>query len=180
MKTWMSVLGMLLVSGVGWQAAAQSAGAGAAKLVGTWRLVSSTLRMADGTARADPQTGARGAGYLIYTEAGRVCAMTANPDRPRWKPGTPPTEAELRAAFDGLVAYCGTYEVNEAERFVIHHIEIDRLPGAAGSERKRYFALSGKRLTLRPAPPLPAGVQEWTIEWERVAGNEKQPTERER
>jgi hypothetical protein len=43
------------------------------QLVGTWRFVSSTQRLADGTTRPDPQTGPKGLGYLIYTKSGQVC-----------------------------------------------------------------------------------------------------------
>jgi hypothetical protein len=104
----------------------------------------------------------------MYTETGRMCAVLANPDRPKWKSEAAPTDAEVRVAFEGLVAYCGTYDVNESERSVTHHIEMDRVPNLAGTDRKRYVALVGKRLVLRPAPPLPQGVEEWTVEFERV------------
>lgn len=146
----------------------QSAGTLRAQLVGTWRLVSSTQKLADGTIRPDPQTGPKGVGYLIYTESGRVCVVVGNPERPRWQTATAPTEAELRNAFDGLVAYAGTYEVNEAQQSVVHHIEIDRVPNLSGADRKRFCSVSGNRLTLRAAPPLPKGVADWTIVWERV------------
>ena len=150
--------------------AAQSPRAVANQLVGTWRLVSASQRMADGTVRPDPQTGPQGTGYIMYSDTGRMCAVLANPDRPKWKSETAPADAEVRAAFDGLLAYCGTYDVNDAEGYVVHHIELDRVPNLSGTDRKRYFTLDGTRLVLRPAPPLPAGVQEWTVEWERVTG----------
>ena len=140
----------------------------AAQMVGTWRLLSATQRLTDGTTRADPQPGPRGAGYIMYTETKRMCAVLANPDRPQWKSEAVPTDAEVRVAFDGLVAYCGTYEVNESERSVTHHIEMDRVPNLAGTDRKRYVTLVGTRLLLRPAPPLPQGVDEWNVEFERV------------
>lgn len=140
----------------------------AAQMVGTWRLLSATQRLTDGTIRADPQPGPRGAGYIMYTETSRMCAVLANPDRPKWKSEAVPTDAEVRVAFDGLVAYCGTYEVNESERSVTHHIEMDRVPNLAGTDRKRHVTLVGNRLVLRPAPPLPPGVAEWTVEFERV------------
>ena len=66
------------------------------------------------------------------------------------------------------MSYCGRYEVNEAEGYVIHHIDLDRVPDLAGTDRKRFYSLQGNRLILRAAPPLPAGVEEWTITWERV------------
>lgn len=139
-----------------------------AQLVGTWRLVSSTQRLSDGTARPDPQTGHNGVGYLVYTETGNMCVVVGNSERTRWHSAQAPTDAELRNAFDGLVAYAGTFEVNEAERAVVHHIEVDRVPNATGADRKRFCSFSGNRLLLRAAPPLPAGVKEWTITWERV------------
>ena len=139
-----------------------------AQLVGTWRLVSATQRLADGTVRPDPQTGPKGAGYLIYAESGRVCVVVANPERSQWASVQSPTEADLRNAFDGLVAYAGTFEVNESEGYVVHHIEVDRVPNSTGADRKRFCAVSGNRLVLKAAPPLPADVKEWTIVWERV------------
>ena len=138
------------------------------QLIGTWRLVSATQRLADGTVRPDPQTGPKGKGYLVYTETGHVSVVVGNPERTQWASAQAPTEKELRNAFDGLVAYCGTFEVNEAKRYVVHHIEVDRVPNATGTDRKRFCSLSGNRLTLRAAPPLPSDVAEWTIVRERV------------
>lgn len=139
-----------------------------AQLIGTWQLVSSTQRLADGTSRPDPQSGPKGFGYLVYTESGRVCAVVGNPERSRWMSAEAPTAAEVRNAFDGFLAYAGTFEVNELERYVVHHVEVDRVPNFVGTDRKRFCSLSGNRLTLRAAPPLPADVAEWTIVWERV------------
>ncbi len=138
------------------------------QFVGTWRFVSSTQRLADGTTRPDPQTGLKGIGYLIYTKTGQVCVVVGNSERPRWSTPQAPTDGEVRNAFDGFTAYAGTFQVNQAERSVVHHIEIDRVPNSVGAERKRFCSITGNRLTLKAAPPLPAGVQEWTIVWERV------------
>lgn len=137
-------------------------------LLGTWRLVSAEQRLSDGTRRPDPQPGPNGRGYLIYTEAGIMCAVLADPSRPAWASLGAPSDREVRTAFEGLVSYCGRFEVNEAEGYVIHHIELDRVPNLAGTDRKRFYSLQGNRLVLRAAPPLPAGVTEWIITWERV------------
>ena len=139
------------------------------QLLGTWRFVSSTQRLADGTTRPDPQTGPKGLGYLIYTKSGQVCVVVGNSERPRWQSPQAPTDHEVRTALDGLTAYAGTFHVNESERSVVHHIEIDRVPNSLGAERKRFCSFTDNRLTLRAAPPLPAGLEEWTIVWERVA-----------
>jgi hypothetical protein len=167
MKTLLA-LSILALSGLVILSHGQHANSTRAQLVGTWRLVSSTQRMADGTARPDPQTGSKGVGYLIYTESGRVCVVVGNPERSRWVSVQAPTEAEVHNAFDGLVAYAGTFEVNEAERYVVHHIEVDRVPNLSGADRKRFCSFSANQLVLRAAPPLPKDVTEWTIVWERV------------
>ncbi len=156
------VLGSLLVL------RAQTSTTLRSQLIGTWRFVSATQRLQDGNVRPDPQTGAKGKGYLVYTETGEVCVVVGNPERSQWASPQSPSEKELRNAFDGLVAYAGTFEVNEAERYVVHHIEVDRVPNATGADRKRFCSVSGNRLVLSAAPPLPAGVKEWTIVWERV------------
>jgi hypothetical protein len=49
------------------RAPAQDSMPGRAQLIGTWRFVSATQLLADGTSRPDPQTGANGAGFLMYT-----------------------------------------------------------------------------------------------------------------
>jgi hypothetical protein len=146
---------------------AQQPAARAVQLVGTWRLVATQQRLSDGTVRPEVGLGPRGVGYITYSDTGVVCAFLSNPDRPRWKVQSAPTEAELRSSLDGMVAYCGTYEVNEAEGFIVHHVQMDKVPNVAGTDRKRYFTITENRLVLRPSP-LPDGIKEWTIEWERV------------
>jgi len=137
-------------------------------LLGTWRLVSAEQRLSDGTRRPDPAPGPNGRGYLIYTEAGIMCAVLADPSRPAWASPAAPSDQEIRTAFERLVSYCGRFEVNEAGGYVVHHIELDKVPNLAGTDRKRFYSLQGNRLVLRVAPPLPAGVEEWIITWERV------------
>ena len=139
------------------------------ELVGTWRLVAARQRLTDGTVRPDPQPGPHGVGYLMYDATGHVCVVLANPDRPAWKSPRVPTDAEVRSAFDGLVAYCGTYETDERARAVIHHVEADREPHMMGSDRTRLAEVNGDRLVLRPKD-LPPGVAEWTVEFQRVGG----------
>lgn len=168
MKKSLLAIWILLLSGVVMLLQAKTGKPLRTQLIGTWRLVSATQRLNDGIVRPDPQTGPKGAGYLVYTDTGKVCVVVGNPERSRWGTVAAPTDAELRNAFDGLVAYTGTFDVNETERYVIHHIEVDRVPNSTGSDRKRFCSLSGNRLVLTAAPPLPKDVKEWTIVWERV------------
>jgi len=145
-----------------------SAAAQPAPIVGTWRLVAATQRMTDGSERPDPNVGAHARGYIIYTPTGQVCTQLGNSERPRWATDGNPTAAEALAIPANMVAYCGTYSLDEAGGFVVHHVQIDLSPNRIGTDRKRFFSIQGDRLVLRPAPPLPEGVREWTITWERV------------
>jgi hypothetical protein len=169
MKVRLVLIAVATVGCLSRHASAQGAIPGRAQLIGTWRFVSATQLLADGTSRPDPQTGTNGAGYLMYTETGHMCAVIAKPERPTWRAPATPSDSVVRQAFNGLVAYCGTYDVNPAEGSVTHHIELDREPQLAGTNRKRFFTRSGAQLVLRAAPPLPDGVREWTITWQRVA-----------
>jgi hypothetical protein len=164
---WPAVLIVVTLFGNQAGVLAQSARPRASQLAGTWRLLVSQQRLTDGTVKPDPSLGPRAVGYIMYSETGHVCAFLANPDRPKWKSPNKPVESDLRTAFDGFVAYCGTYKVNETDGSVLHHVEMDKVPHLAGINRKRYFTLSGNRLVLRLSP-LPRGVKEWTLEWERV------------
>ena len=165
MKLGTPLAAALLIAG---QAASTTPTGTAAGLVGTWRLISATQLMADGTERPDPNVGVQGHGYIIYTSTGQVFAMLGNAARARWALGDRPTQIEAMAIPENMVAYCGTYTVDEAGGFVLHHIEIDLSPNRTGTDRKRFFTISGDRLVLRPAPPLPEGVQDWIVTWQRV------------
>lgn len=120
--------------------------------------------MADGTTRKD----ARGIGYLIYTDVGRVCFVSMAPTRSPWKAETTLTPEEALAGSIGFSAYCASVEIHAREGFVLHHIEIDRVPNVVGRTRKRWFTFAGpNRLTLRvDAAELVAPVVENTLVWE--------------
>ena len=166
MKRWIvGAAVLLLAASQPTLAAAQDA---AVEIVGTWRLVAATQLMTDGTERPDPNVGAHARGYIIYTPTGQVCAMLGNSARARWIVGDRPTAAEALAIPGNMVAYCGTYTVDVAGGFVLHRVELDLSPNRSGTDRKRFFTISGDRLVLRPAPPLPEGVQDWTVTWQRV------------
>jgi len=150
---------------------AQSPADVARQFIGTWRLVSWTQRLADGTTRPDP----RNTGYLIYSDAGYMCYGSMAANRPAWASDTAPTGAEAVATMGAPYnAYCARVEVHAAEGFVLHHVEIDKSPNMIGRTRKRWFTFQGpNRVALRMDPSeLTAPVVESTLLWERV---QKQP-----
>ena len=139
-------------------------------LIGTWALVSTIITMPDGTTRPDPQVGPTPKGYMIYGDANRMCAQFTNPARPQWSSTTAPTYEELKSTIDFMGAYCSRYEVNTAEGYVTHFVEIDRVPNFSSQVRRRNFRLEGNdRLILNAVPP-PPGMAALTITWQRVRG----------
>jgi len=140
------------------------------QLVGAWRLVSATQKLANGSTRPSPAYGPHQAGFMIYTDTHLMCSVNVNQDRPKWASPGAPTEAEMKVAFAGFGAYCATYSVNAEEKSVTHHVQFDKSPNAAGTDRKRFFTLEGNRLILKIDPKEnPGDVVENTIIWERVA-----------
>ena len=167
MKHLVRLIGAALVMSVPMPAPAGSEGPVASGFIGVWKLVATEQRLADGTIRPAPAFGPNGLGYLIYAKT-HMCALLVDPNRPRWDPAQTPSEQQVRAAFNGAGAYCGIYEVDEKDRLVIHHAELDTTPSDMGTLRKRHFVFSGDRLVLHPVPPLPEGVVEYSLTWERV------------
>jgi hypothetical protein len=137
----------------------------ATQFVGIWKLVSWEQRLADGTTRQAPNS----VGYIIYTDTGHMCYVGMNPNRPRWASRTP-TEAEALSGIIGLGAYCATVEVHADEGYVLHHVEIERVPNNVGIVRKRWFTFhSPDRVSLRvDEPELVAPIVHSVLTWERV------------
>jgi len=142
----------------------------AKRFIGTWQLVETQQTLSDGSKGPPQLYGPNGVGYLIYGEK-HMCAVVGNPDRPKWKTPQTPTDQDLRSAFGGIIAYCGTYAVDARQNLITHKIEIDVIPNRAGVPLNRSFTFSGNRLILRLAPPLPLGVVDRFLTWERVDNN---------
>jgi hypothetical protein len=89
-------------------------------------------------------------GRISYDGAGRMWAMLFPPGR---EPvSNESADAEYRAAMRGLIAYYGTYEVDEAGGRVIHHVEAASNPLWIGAEFVRWYRFEdgNLRLSLNP------------------------------
>ena len=140
-----------------------------ASLAGTWRLVGTRQRMADGTTRPDPDLGSRPSGYLMFdAKTGRMCTVVNNGDRARWADAAHPTDAEVRTIWQQTVSYCGTWSVDTTRHELVYRLEANMSPNTIGMERRRRFTLDGDSLILYPTP-LPDGVVEWAVEWRRAS-----------
>ena len=137
----------------------------AKQFVGMWRLVSWPQRLADGSTRQSPLT----VGYVMYSDNNYMCYVNMDPNRPKWKSGTP-TESEALSGVTGFGAYCARVELHAKEGFFLQHVEISISPNALGRVRKRWFTFEGQnRVRLRiDATELSPPVVDSTLIWERV------------
>ncbi len=138
--------------------------------IGTWTLVSSEFRCSDGTI-VYPY-GDDALWLLIYTATGHMAVQLLRADRPVFAVGDPyrGTPEEIKAAFEGYIAYFGSYDVNDAEGSVTHHVHGASFTNWIGGDQQRFFEFAGNQLMLS-TPPILAGNATLTgvVIWERVA-----------
>ncbi len=141
-----------------------------AQLIGTWKLFSAEFHTNEG--KAVYLWGKQPAGLLIYTSEGYVSAQIMNPDRLKFvsRDNLKGSPEETKTAFDGYQAYYGKYEVDEAEKTVVHHIEGNLFPNAAGIDLKRYYQISGNNILTLTTPQMTMGGEKMTgtLMWERI------------
>src|SRR4051812_40721385 len=118
------------------------------QFIGTWTLVTSEFRRSDGTPIYP--YGQDALGVLTYDAVGNMTALVMRADRPVFGSGDlyNGTPEEIKAAFEGAMAYFGRYVVNEAAGTVTHHVSGCTFPNWIGGEQTRFFAFSEQRLTL--------------------------------
>jgi hypothetical protein len=125
------------------------AGGLADRLVGTWRVV--RFVDADPSGKVTYPFGEKPRGYIVYDPTGHLSVQLMRmPAQPTFAAGDDDkaTDAELRAAYDGFVAYFGTYRVDEVNSVVIHVVEGSLKPSYTGTDQPRPFKLDGDVLII--------------------------------
>jgi Lipocalin-like domain len=138
------------------------------RIVGTWKLVSAEDTMKDGTARPFPGLGPHAKGFLMYQRDGHMCAQLANPDLPKWADPAHPTPQEKAAAAEGSFAYCGRYEIDVKQSWIVHLPEVSTNPVLVGARQIRPYRLEGNRLILSDVEKNDPTIARWKIVWEKV------------
>jgi Lipocalin-like domain len=107
------------------------------QLVGTWIFVSAQDVKPDGST-VDPW-GPNPKGAAMYDANGRFTFMIMRSDLPKFASNNraQATAEEGKAVAQGMVAYYGTYTVNEADKTVSYRIEGSSYPNLTGGEQKR-------------------------------------------
>jgi hypothetical protein len=136
--------------------------------VGTWRLLSSTEVLPDGTKRPYG-FGVHANGYLMYDATGHMCAQVVNKDRPTWKDPDHPTPEEIKTAFDGFGGYCGTYTVDEKTTTLTHLPEVPFDPNLVGQPKPRTYKFEDGQLVYTGTEPYEGGGETHrTMVWEKI------------
>ncbi len=137
---------------------------------GTWRLKRYEHRRADGLLYFPLGENARG--LLIYTPDGYMSGQIMRPEKPRFQGGVlaDGSEAEIRAALLGYVAYFGTYTVDENAQTMIHEVIGSWRPNFVGSRQVRHYEFEGPNRLLLRTPPRDSGKETRTglLVWERA------------
>lgn len=139
------------------------------QFAGAWRLVSNEYLSEDGV-NTYP-LGREAIGMIMYDGKGNMSAQLMNARRPRfaandWLKGTP---VEIKAAYEGIRCYFGTYDVDEEKKIVIHHVKGHSFPNGMGTDNIRFYEFSGNILTLTTVPIMMAGRRVvGKLVWERL------------
>jgi hypothetical protein len=130
------------------------------QFIGTWKLVSIE-------SEESRLFGDRPVGILIYDADGNVAVQIMRNPRPSLAggPAFPPAK-EVQVAYKGYYAYYGTWEVNEQQGTIVHHLEGSLRPGDVGKDFVRAYKFTGNRLALTPVEDLAASNS--CLTWERA------------
>ncbi len=138
------------------------------RIVGTWKLVSTEQIAKDGTTRPFAAFGPHARGFLMYQRDGYMCAQLVNPDRPKsTDPPRSTTEKKVVAA-DATFAYCGRYEIDVKQKWIIHLPEVASDPGYVGSRQIRPYRFEGGHLIFSDVEQNDPSIARWKIVWEKV------------
>jgi hypothetical protein len=141
-----------------------------AALLGTWKMVSWQREVLATGGRTDA-LGPEPVGYFHYGADGRCSVIVVRRDRPT--PTTlPPTEDERVRLYDSMLAYAGTYTVDDEK--VVHHVDASWNQIWTGTDQVRFYQLEGDKLTFRSAPAKDAYTGElgcYLVQFERVRGS---------
>ena len=135
------------------------------QLVGNWTLLSYITENPDGS-RGRPYGDA--VGRLSYDEHGHMAGQVMRPGRSDVAPGEWGAQ-QVRSAYAGYIAYFGTYEVNEAEDTVVHHVQGALNPGWVGGDQVRRMRFDGDLLVLSTDVVKAGALVKHSLTWKKLA-----------
>ena len=139
------------------------------RFAGTWRLLECYGKWSDG--RISHPYGQKPSGLLMYDGHGSFSGQIVASERPAFQSDNllKGTAEEIKSAFEGYIAYYGTYEVDEKNGQMTHHVEGSLFPNWIGDVQTRNFQFEGERLRLNTLPIKGAKADlTVTLLWERA------------
>jgi hypothetical protein len=118
------------------------------KLIGAWHLASLQAPGPGGQLQAVAGL----AGTLIYTRDGHMSVQLMYPD----------STVTNDYVLNGYEASFGSYDLNEAEHTVTHHVRGSVTRGLVGKDLTRRYRLEGSRLIIRST----RADESWQVTWE--------------
>jgi hypothetical protein len=107
-----------------------------AQVTGAWTLTSGSEKMADGTVNE-----IWGAGSLILDASGRMSFFVVGKNRP------PATSPDPRVPLGPIVAYYGTFTVDDDTKTLTYHVEAASSPMFNAATRMQTVTLTGDTMT---------------------------------
>jgi hypothetical protein len=143
------------------------------RFAGVWKLISYESKDNHTGAVSHP-LGTKPFGRLTYDRAGRMSAQLMNPGRPLIGGSSETSSAalvrdasceQMREVIAGFSSYCGTFDVDESSRMVIHHVQASLIPSWVGNDQRRHYEFGGEnRLTLTVTREQTVGRLVWQRE----------------
>ena len=138
-----------------------------AQFVGTWSLVSIRYVQPDGST-IEP-FGSNAKGMLVF-DGTHFSTEVLAANLPKFKSnnrmiGTP---QEYEAISHGVVAYFGTYTVDQGTKVVTLHIERSSFPNWEGTDQKRTFAFVNDKLRYTAASSTANPAEAAQLVWKRA------------
>jgi hypothetical protein len=164
-----AALACLVVALGGAEAAAQQSPTSAQQqLIGTWSLVSIHYVEKDGRKVEPFGPGAKG--MLYFDAGGRFATQVMAASRPRFASSNRMigTAEENRAVSQGVVAYFGTYTVDEANHVVTLHIDQSSFPNWQATDQQRRFAFADDELHYTAASSTANPAESAELVWKRA------------
>jgi hypothetical protein len=155
------------IFGIGQTSKTGAEQAAAHPLVGTWKMLSWTRELTASGQKSDA-LGPNPNGWINYSRDGRMMVVVVRSDR-KTPAALVPTDPERIALYSSMLAYAGTYTVDDEK--VTHNIDISWNQTWTGTNQVRFYKIEGNRLTLKGAPAKDAvdGLESvYTVVWEKV------------
>jgi len=137
-------------------------------VIASWKLVSWRRKVLDTGEEADA-FGPRPVGFLNYAPGGRMMVLVVRSDR-KLPAEIPPTDAEKVSLFESMLAYAGTYALDNDK--VFHNLDLSWNQTWTGLQQVRFCRRDGTRLVLTTPTlkdPMDGKDSIHILTWEKVS-----------